>query len=230
MNYNKESDNYLGLPKAHPASPAGGGGPGAFRMPQPLGVDLEFGLRLGRRPGPIGCALSLDAVASDPRFPAAVTSIAGETRDPDIEALDLSETARKGAYGLKKKHPAVIFTSGRRNKDEQANAMASNVVQKRNWIKETYIQSAARDACQRWVDDNKDKKTKDEIGAGLKDVLNGLTDAQLALLSKHLSGDAFDVQPVDRDAAEIKKTIRSLAGLSRFLDKEGGLLRWHVQF
>jgi hypothetical protein len=227
MIYNTESDNFLSLLKAHPTSPASEGGPGAFRMPQPLGLDPEFGLRSGRRPGPIGCdALSLDAAKFDFRFPTTATNVA----DPDIEALDLSETARKGAYALKKKHPTVIFTSGRRNKDEQASAMASNVAQKRNWIKETYIQSAARDACQKWVDDNKDKKTKEEISAGLKDVLNGLTDAQLALLSRHLSGDAFDVQPVDRDAAEIKKTIQSLAGLSRFLDKEGGLLRWHVQF
>jgi hypothetical protein len=52
----------------------------------------------------------------------------------------------------------------------------------------------------------------------------------LAMLSKHLSGDAFDVQPVDTDAAAIKKTIRGLKGLDRFLEKEGGLIRWHAQF
>jgi len=80
------------------------------------------------------------------------------------------------------------------------------------------------------VDDNPDKKTKDEIQEGLLGVLNDLTDAQLALLSKHLSGQAFDVQPVETDADEIKKTIRNLKGLDRFLEKEGGLVRWHAQF
>jgi hypothetical protein len=58
--------------------------------------------------------------------------------------------------------------------------MASNVILNRNWIKETYAASTARDSCQNWVDDHKDKKTKDEIAEGLKGVLDGLTNAQLA--------------------------------------------------
>jgi len=49
-------------------------------------------------------------------------------------------------------------------------------------------------------------------------------------LSKHLSGEAFDVQPVDKDAEAIKKTIRGLTGLDKFFDTEGGLVRWHAQF
>jgi hypothetical protein len=150
--------------------------------------------------------------------------------DPEIEALDLSASAKKAAYDLKKKYPNVRFTSGRRDKQEQARAMATNVVLERNWIKETYVQSAARDACQKWVDENKDKKTAETISAGLKRVLDGLTDPELAHLSKHLSGDAFDVQPVVKDAEEIKKTIRGLPGLDKFLEKEGGLVRWHAQF
>ena len=142
----------------------------------------------------------------------------------------MSAVAKKAAYELKKKHPSVKFTSGRRDKLEQAHAMATNVVLKRNWIENTYVHSAARDACQKWVDENKDKKTTDSIAAGLKKVLDGLTDAQLARLSKHLSGDAFDVQPVKKHASEIKKTIRGLPGLGRFLEQEDGLVRWHAQF
>jgi hypothetical protein len=75
-----------------------------------------------------------------------------------------------------------------------------------------------------------DKKTKEEIQEGLLSILNDATDAQLAMLSSHLSGDAFDVQPVETDADAIKKTIRRLKGLDRFLEKEGGLVRWHAQF
>jgi hypothetical protein len=152
--------------------------------------------------------------------------------DPEIEALNLSAVAKKAAYELKKKHPSVHFTSGRRDKQEQAHAMATNVVLNRNWIKETYVQSAARNACQKWVDENKDANTTDKIAAGLKKVLDGLSDAELALLSKHLSGDAFDVQPVVKDADKIKSTLRSLtrAHSGTFLEKEGGLVRWHAQF
>jgi len=151
-------------------------------------------------------------------------------KDDAIEALNLSETAKKAAYILKKKHPAVVFTSGRRDKAEQASAMASNVVVNRNWIKETYVTSTASTNCQKWVDDHKDKKAKNEIAEGLKEVLDKLSDAQLAQLSKHLSGDAFDVQPVEKDAGEIKATLNSLPGKTKFLEKEGGLVRWHVQF
>ena len=84
----------------------------------------------------------------------------------------------------------------------------------------------------RWhrVDANPDKKTQAEIAEGLLSVFNSASDADLGKFSKHLSGDAFDVQPVDKDADAIKKTIRGLTGLDKFLDTEGGLVRWHAQF
>lgn len=216
----------------HPNAPAGGGGPGAFKSPMPLGANPEIDRWGG--PQPLGhdvlvAAAPVNQVASLTPANAAPAQAAAKT-DPEIEALDLSETAKTAAYELKSKHPAVSFTSGRRDKQEQASAMAGNVVLNRNWIKETYAKSAASEACQKWVNDNKDKTTKDEIAAGLKGVLDNLTDAQLAQLSKHLSGDAFDVQPVEKDAEEIKKTIRGLPGLDKFLEKEGGLVRWHAQF
>lgn len=150
--------------------------------------------------------------------------------DPDIEALDLAATARAAAYALRKAHPGVSFTSGRRNKEDQARAMAGNVVANRQWIEQTYAASDLRTACQKWLDDNPDKKTKAEIQAGLLSVFNAATDEQMGRFSKHLSGMAFDVQPVTDNAENIKKTIRGLAGLGKFLEKEGGLVRWHAQF
>src|SRR5262245_13265565 len=87
--------------------------------------------------------------------------------DPAIEALNLRGPARKAAYALKKKHPAVKFTSGRRNKTDQARAMASNVVLNRNWIEDTYASSVVSRACQRWVDQHPDTTAQDDIQAGL---------------------------------------------------------------
>lgn len=177
------------------------------------------------RPGPV------PAVARTAGVPApAATPGASDTKDPDIEALNLAETARKAAYELKKQHASVTFTSGRRGKGDQARAMAQNVVLNRKWTEETYAKSKARDECQKWVNAHPDEKTADGIQAGLLGVLDGLTDAELSRLSKHLSGEAFDVQPVDQDADAIKTTIRGLPGLKKFLDKEGGLVRWHAQF
>ena len=151
-------------------------------------------------------------------------------KDAEIESLDLGEIARKAAYELKKAHPSIKFTSGRRTKDQQAEAMASNVMSNRKWIEQTYSSSAARTKCQEWIDKNPDKKTHAEIKKGLVSVFSTFTDADLGKFSKHLSGDAFDVQPVSKNAEAIKKTIRGLPGLTKFLETEGGLVRWHAQF
>jgi len=151
-------------------------------------------------------------------------------QDPKIEGLLLNETAKRAAYELKAKHPGIIFTSGRREKSDQARAMASNVVKNRKWIVQTYKPTPVSAACQSWVDNNPQAKSQADIQAGLVTVLNQFQDADLRRLSKHLSGDAWDVQPVTENAEQIKADIRALAGLDKFLDKEGGLVRWHAQF
>jgi hypothetical protein len=150
--------------------------------------------------------------------------------DSAIEVLNLSEVAKTAAYLLKTAHPSIIFTSGRRDKQGQATAMAGNVVRNRKWIEETYVANDASRACQNWVDQNPDKIIERDIARGLKSVLDSLGPQQLAQLSKHLTGDAFDVQPVEQDAAAIIDTIKNLPGLSKFLSREGGLIRWHAQF
>jgi hypothetical protein len=150
----------------------------------------------------------------------------------DIEALDLHPTAKAAAYELKKKRPTIVFTSGRRNVTEQALAMAGNIVSSgnRNWMKDTYTDSAPLLELQKWVNDNPSKTRKDDISTALETAMNAMTDAERGKISKHLTGEAFDVKPVTKDADAIKKDIESLTGKTKFLDKEGGLVRWHVQF
>ena len=154
-----------------------------------------------------------------------------ETQDPKIEALDLRGFARRGAYTLKAKHPSVVFTSGRRTPVDQARAMAQNVCFNRTWIGQTYRETTASRACQAWVDEHPGALTPAHFEAGFLAVFAELGDEELARLSKHLTGDAFDVQPVwHSKAPDIKATIRCLQGLDRFLEREGGLVRWHAQF
>lgn len=148
--------------------------------------------------------------------------------DPSIEALNLGETARAAAYALKAAHPSVVFTSGRRDKAAQAHAMATNIIKNRAWIRRTYKATLASQRCQKWVDQHPFVGTVDEIAAGLLSVLAMLPASELTAISKHLTGEAFDVQPVADDS--IKVTIRGLAGLDKFLEEEGGLVRWHAQF
>ena len=148
-----------------------------------------------------------------------------------LEELDLSDKAHAAAAALLAAHPHVVFTSGRRDLAAQSRAMASNVIHNRDWIAQTYTDTPQRDALQACVNGCAAGAVQGVFAAALLDAMDGWNDAELSHVSKHLSGDAFDVQPVDGPAGEaIKATIRKLPGLTKFLDKEGGLVRWHAQF
>ena len=208
------------MPGASPPGPLGAG------ANQPTVDKGTVAVTATPLPVPTGTGSVAQQAGTAPTAPAAAPPVT----DAAIEALDLATTARAGAYALKAAHPDVVFTSGRRSKEDQARAMSGNVVANRKWIEQTYAASDLRTKCQEWVDAHPEKKTAGEIAAGLVSVFNTFADADLGKFSKHLSGEAFDVQPVEKDAEEIKKTIRALAGLSKFLDTEGGLVRWHAQF
>ena len=130
--------------------------------------------------------------------------------------------------------PGAVLTSGRRSVAGQASAMASNVVQNQKWIAQTYVPSPAAQACQAWVDAAASCMSGDVISAGLLAVLSTFSDADLNRLSYHLGGNAFDVQP-DGDQAKAAWLQNAVAernaagGTAKFLAKEGGLTRWHLQ-
>jgi hypothetical protein len=151
-----------------------------------------------------------------------------------VDDLNLNEPARTAAQRLLDACPYTVFTSGRRTIEAQAHAVATNLVQAgRKWMLSVYVQSAARDACQQWVDNNPQVGTVDELAAGLTTVLSGFDDEALSHFSKHLGGNAFDVQPVSgtnglRIKATLRQIVTELGGT--FLEKEGGLVRWHAQF
>jgi hypothetical protein len=161
---------------------------------------------------------------------AAITPAGDGAMDPMIDRLFLRPIARAAAFELKRLHPEVVFTSGRRDKGAQARAMAENCVGRPNWISQTYAPNKASQACQQWVLSNPQATTAQDIAAGLLSTMNALTDTELGQMSRHLSGDAFDIQPIEPDNANIKDAIRALPGLRIFLDREGGLVRWHAEF
>jgi len=144
-----------------------------------------------------------------------------------IEELNLAPAAKTAAKILHNKYPTLEFTSGRRTIFQQAHAMARNVVVNRKWIGQTYLAGAK---LQQWVDKHPEAKTVDAITAGLEQTMKTMPEADLLKISRHLTGKAFDVRPVTANAAAIKADILKLPGLHRFLDKEGGLVRWHAQF
>ncbi len=154
----------------------------------------------------------------------------GLTTVENIERLDLSPAAKRGALALREAHPELHFVSGRRTLARQARAMARNIVESadRAWIASVYLAAAPLQA---WVDAHPEAVTVEELSAGLEETLLVMSSADQARVSKHLSGDAFDLRPVHGEAeARIRETIRGLPGLVKFIDREGGLERWHVQF
>jgi hypothetical protein len=146
-----------------------------------------------------------------------------------IESLNLSPKAKKAAEILLKKYPDIVFSSGRRDLAGQAHAMAGNVVKKRDWIGKTYAPNDASKACQKWIDEHPEAKTQKQIAAGLLETLKSLG-PKGGMMSRHLTGDAFDIQPVKKNPDEVKKAIKELPGVKQFLDHEGGLEIWHVGF
>ena len=125
--------------------------------------------------------------------------------------------------------PGVQVTSGKRSLEEQAAAMAANESIKRGWIAATYVDSTAKRACVDWCREHP-KATRKALQSGLLSVLRGLLPSELASLSLHLSGDAFDVHP-DKARPEIAKWLfaESVARGGKFIENEGGLWRWHWQ-
>jgi hypothetical protein len=146
-----------------------------------------------------------------------------------IDEMNLAPTAKAAAKILLQKHPNIEFTSGRRDVHQQAHAMAGNIVAKhdRQWIGNTYIKGQKLQA---WVDAHPEAKTVDQITTGLTQVMNAMTEDERSKISRHLTGRAFDVRPLKLNAKAIKADIRALPGLNKFLEQEGGLVRWHAQF
>src|SRR4029077_2183966 len=128
------------------------------------------------------------------------------------------------AYALKKSHPGVIFTSGRRDKASQARAVAQNVAQDRDYLRTTYAANKASGNCQQWVDAHPTATSVEQIAAGLLSVMTALTDAEIGRLSRRRSGGPYPGQPVLPDSDDIMQTIRDLPGLRKFLEKEGHLI------
>lgn len=145
--------------------------------------------------------------------------------------LDLTPEAEAVARNLQERFgEMVVFSSGRRGRVEQARAMAHNVVRGgRQWIAATYRPSAPSLALQKWVDMHPAVTDVSRLTSGFAAVLARFGAAELATLSKHFTGDAFDLEPVPEPSGAVLHAYLSTHPGIRFLDHEGGLVRWHVQ-
>lgn len=146
-----------------------------------------------------------------------------------IEEMNLAPVAKNAATIIKSKHPELEFTSGRRDIRQQAHAMAGNIValHDRKWIAKTYLAGAKLQA---WVDSHPAAKTVDALTDGLEQTMKAMPEEERTKISRHLTGRAFDIRPITANAEAIKADVRALPGLHKFLEREGGHVRWHAQF
>jgi hypothetical protein len=153
---------------------------------------------------------------------------APSSKDPS----SLVGNAARAAAALQTAYPGVVFTSCRRTRSDQASAMAANEEQDHAWISETYVGSDVEQACQAYCAAHPNLGQSD-LAAGLLAILNGFSDTALHKLSYHLAGQAFDVQPGSCDVSAFASLVSQATGAGelscKFLPKEGGLTRWHLQ-
>lgn len=136
------------------------------------------------------------------------------------------------------KHPWAQVTSGKRTRESQAAAMAENEARAPGWIAATYVDSAPKRAlldCLRTL--RITRPVKASLLAAFLVVLEGFSDDELSALTLHLAGRAFDLQPEHVDGVLTPRAVALAAFLAaeakarggKFLDREGGLLRFHWQ-
>jgi hypothetical protein len=122
--------------------------------------------------------------------------------------------------------------SGYRNRYDQANAMASNIVESgnRQWIEHTYLWPGS---LQKLVDSRPDATDEDELRQLLLDGLDNMTDEEFGRLSHHthMPCDVFDLMPSSVNE-EVRTAIRNFqhnGQIVKVLWLEGGLIRCHVE-
>ncbi len=147
-----------------------------------------------------------------------------------VAVLGLVGDALLAARQLYELFPDVEFTSGRRTVRAQAHAMAENIAADATFITKTYHQPlclAAR-RCQTWFEQNSGAKV-DQIATAFERILCSLSDDELAKLTVHPTGRAIDVRPGIQAVKEAMQVLAMKYG-GKFLDHEGKLDRWHLEF
>lgn len=145
--------------------------------------------------------------------------------------MGLVGPALEVATDIVARFPEVKITSGRRTVEQQAAAMAGNVVKNRDWIRQTYMLARAAHECQAFVDKHP-KADRGELTAALTKIIGLFDEAEQRRLSRHITGEAFDVLPfVGGRAGEVLDALREWATRreGRLLTSEGGLVIWHWQ-
>jgi len=152
-----------------------------------------------------------------------------------IDCLRLAPRAKVAAVLLNERFPDVEFTSGLRDVPAQARVMAVNQIRQPKWIGQTYIQGKE---LQKDIENNiLYLETLPQMQEFILTWLQRQTPEFLAGFTRHLGGYAFDIQPlvdntgiITAQGFKVVEFIKSNIRPEKFLQSEGGLPVWHLQF
>jgi len=148
-----------------------------------------------------------------------------------LDELDLDPIMRQRAEELLAACPWVIYTSGRRDLNAQARAMAQNhVADPQSYLMKTYrngklfLASIVEMA-------PVDQRSVIKVAGAIKRVFE---ENPTALVWKHRYGTCVDIQPLEDAFGELTVKGRAVVSFIQscpdtvvFLRREGGLRRWH---
>jgi len=151
----------------------------------------------------------------------------------NIAAMGLTPRMAARATELQTAFPTVVYTSGRRTLQAQAHAMAVNTTMNRNFIRQTYVHAAL---LQTTIDAHPEAVEVSQIENLLVADMNALAPADLNRISRHLTGDAVDLLPMEDDTgtptdvgAQVIAWIKACPDTDIMLLREAGLVKWHWQ-
>lgn len=148
-----------------------------------------------------------------------------------MEELDLDPIMRSRAEELRARCPWVIYTSGRRDLDAQARAMAQNhVADPQTYLTKTYRNGKIFLAAIVELAPV-DQRSVPKVAAAIRSVFEEQPEA---LRWKHQDGTCVDIQPLEDAFGEPTEKGRAVVSFIQncpdtvlFIRREGGLRRWH---
>lgn len=148
-----------------------------------------------------------------------------------IDELNLDPIMKRRAEELLARCPWVVYTSGRRDLQAQARAMAQNhVADPQAYLTKTYRNGKVFLAAIVELAPV-DQRSVEKVATAIRSVFEEQPDA---LVWKHRDGTCVDIQPLE-DAfgdptvkgQEVIRFIQNCPDTVRFIMREGGLRRWH---
>lgn len=148
-----------------------------------------------------------------------------------IDELELDPIMRSRAEELLARCPWVVYTSGRRDVEQQARAMAQNHIAD----PQTYLMSTYRNGKVFLASIVEmapvDQRSVDKVAGAIRTVFDEQPDA---LVWKHRDGTCVDIQPLEDAFGEptekgraVVSYIQNCPDTVQFIRREGGLRRWH---